>query len=200
MPVTIRPFHASDLAALYRVCLLTGDASADATDLYRNPDLLGHLYAGPYPIADPGLTFVVVDDLGVGGYVVATADSYRFERWLDTSWFPVLRAQHALVGDPRDGTRDHELIRQIHEFVPADKAVFHTHPAHMHIDLLPRLQRRGLGRRLIESLGDTLRDRGVPGLHLGVDARNEGGIAFYDRIGFQDAGPSGGARLLTLGL
>ena len=66
MPAVIRPFHPSDLPALYRICLLTGDAGGDATPLYRDPDLLGHVYLGPYPIADPGLTFVVVDELGPG--------------------------------------------------------------------------------------------------------------------------------------
>jgi ribosomal protein S18 acetylase RimI-like enzyme len=162
--------------------------------------MLGHVYAGPYPVADPGLSFVVVDEEGVAGYILATADTYRFERWLDTSWFPVLRAQHALVQDPQDGTRDHELIRQIHEFAPVDKPLFRTHPAHMHIDLLPRAQRRGLGRQLIETLADALRERGIPGLHLGVDARNTGGIAFYDRTGFTVAGPPGGALILTLDL
>ena len=198
MPEMIRPFHPSDLPALYRICLLTGDAGADATGLYRDPDLLGHLYAGPYPVADPGLTFVVVDDEGVCGYVVATADSYGFERWLQSSWFPVLRAQRGLVDDPKDGTRDHVLVRQIHEFEPEDQSIFRTHPAHMHIDLLPRAQRRGLGRQLIDTLADALRERGVPGLHLGVDSRNTGGLAFYDRVGFKDVGPDGGARRLTL--
>jgi ribosomal protein S18 acetylase RimI-like enzyme len=200
MPETIRPFHASDLPALYRICLLTGDASADATNLYRDPDLLGHMYAGPYPVADPGLSFVVVDEQGVCGYIVATADTYRFERWLAQSWFPVLREEFPLVDDPRDGTQDHGLIRQFHEFAPVDKPLFRTHPAHMHIDLLPRAQRKGLGRRLIETLSDALRERGVPGLHLGVDSRNTGGIAFYDRMGFTSAGPDGGASLLTLDL
>ncbi|WP_028049447.1 GNAT family N-acetyltransferase [Cellulomonas sp. URHD0024] len=200
MPETIRPFHATDLPALYRICLLTGDAGADATGLYSNPDLLGHVYAGPYPVADPGLTFVAVDAQGVAGYVVATADTYRFQRWLESSWYPVLRAQHPLTQDPGDGTRDHMLLRTIHEPEVVDEPLYKRYPAHLHIDLLPRAQRRGLGRRLIEALSDALRERGVPGLHLGVDARNTGGVAFYDRIGFTDAGPDGGARVLTLDL
>ena len=200
MTETIRPFHASDLPALYRICLLTGDASADATDQYRDPDLLGHVYAGPYPVADPGLSFVVVDELGVCGYIIATADTYRFQRWLESSWFPVLRAQNPLVEDPGDGTKDHVLIRTIHESTPQDLPLYTKYPAHMHIDLLPRAQRRGLGRRLIETLSDALRERGIHGLHLGVDQRNTGGIAFYDRIGFTSAGPDGGATMLTLDL
>ena len=200
MPETIRLFHASDLPALYRICLLTGAAGADATGQYRDPDLLGHIYAGPYPVADPGLSFVVVDSDGVAGYILATADTYRFQRWLESSWYPVLRAQYPLRDDPSDGTQDHGLIRTIHEATPVDEPLYKRYPAHMHIDLLPRAQRRGLGRKLIETLSDALRERGVPGLHLGVDARNTGGIAFYERIGFSDAGADGGALRLTLDL
>ena len=62
MPETIRPFHASDLPASTASACSRATRRRDATGLYRNPDLLGHLYAGPYPVADPGLTFVVVDD------------------------------------------------------------------------------------------------------------------------------------------
>ena len=62
--------------------------------------------------------------------------------------------------------------------------MFAEYPAHMHIDLLPRLQGQGLGRALIETLADALRERGVPGLHLGVSTENPGAIAFYHRVGF----------------
>jgi len=200
MPETIRPFHPSDLPALYRVCLLTGEVGGDATSLYRDPDLLGHLYAGPYPVADPGLTFVVQDELGMAGYIVATADTHRFERWLDTSWFPVLREDHPLLADPGDGSQDHVLVRRLHEPVPAELPLFRAFPAHMHIDLLPRAQGRGLGRRLIDTLSAALRERGVPGMHLGVDDRNRGAIAFYERMGFTLADAHGWGRTLTLDL
>ncbi len=187
MPVVIRPFHPSDLPALYRICLLTGDVGGDASRLYRDPDLLGHLYAGPYPMADPGLTFVVVDEDGLAGYIVATADSARFEQWLEESWWPVLRERYPLRPDPQDGTQDQVLVARVHEWEGADASLLERFPAHLHVDLLPRVQGQGLGRRLIETLAAALRERGVPGVHLGVDSRNEGAIAFYGRVGFVEA-------------
>ena len=144
-PGMIRPFHPSDLPAIYRICLLTGEAGGDATALYRDPDLLGHLYAGPYPVADPGLTFVVVDELGPVGYIVATADTHRFEQWLERQWWPTLRTRYPVREDPHDGTEDHVLVGRIHEWAAADDSLFDRFPAHMHIDLLPRAQ--GLGPR-----------------------------------------------------
>lgn len=183
MTATLRPFHPSDLPGMYRLCLLTGAAGQDATPLYRDPDLLGHLYCGPYPAADPGLTFVVVDAQGVAGYVVATADTAAFDAWCEREWWPTLRAQHPPVPDPRDGTEDHVLVGRIHR--PEPSAPPADAPAHLHIDLLPRLQGQGWGRRLIETLSDALRARGVPGVQLGVDGRNTRAVAFYEHVGFR---------------
>ncbi|WP_315096267.1 GNAT family N-acetyltransferase [uncultured Cellulomonas sp.] len=200
MPAVIRSFHPSDLPALYRICLLTGEVGGDASALYRDPDLLGHVYAGPYPIADPGLTFVVVDELGPVGYILGTADTARFEQWLERAWWPTLRERYPLREDPHDGTEDHVLVSRVHEWAAADEALLERFPAHMHIDLLPRAQGQGLGRRLVETLAQALRERGVPGLHLGVDNRNEGAIAFYLRTGFAEARRHEWGRTLTLDL
>jgi ribosomal protein S18 acetylase RimI-like enzyme len=200
MAAVIRPFHPADLPGMYRLCLLTGEAGGDATSLYRNPDLLAHLYCGPYPVADPSLTFVVADEHGIAGYVVATADSRQFGHWLHEHWWPTLRAQYPLVEDPGDGTQDHVLIRRMHEWPNDEQAVYASHPAHLHIDLLPRLQRQGMGRRLVATLSEALRARGVAGLHLGVDERNQDGIAFYERIGFRTFERHEWGRTLVLDL
>ncbi|MCR6688701.1 N-acetyltransferase [Cellulomonas sp.] len=200
MAPTIRPFHPADVPGLYRLCLITGEAGRDATGLYRDPDLLGHLYAGPYPVADPTLTFVVADDEGVGGYVVATADSLGFARWLDEQWWPVLRAQHPRRPDPGDGSQDHVLVDRLHDWPTDPLPQYADFPAHLHIDLAPRLQGQGWGRRLIGTLADALRARGVPGVHLGVSERNAGAIAFYTRLGFETFATHEWGRTLTLGL
>ena len=56
---TIRPYHPEDLDGLYDICLKTGDTGEDATGLYDDPKLLGHLYAAPYAVLEPDLTFVL---------------------------------------------------------------------------------------------------------------------------------------------
>ena len=57
-------------------------------------------------------------------------------------------------------------------------------PSHLHIDLLPRVQGRGIGRQLIELQLAALRDRGSRGVHLHVRAANRRALSFYDHLGF----------------
>jgi ribosomal protein S18 acetylase RimI-like enzyme len=184
---TIRPFHPSDLPAIYRVCLRTGDAGADASGQHADPDLIGHVWAGAYPVADPGLCWVVTDDGGVGGYLLATADTEGFSRWCTQHWWPALRERYPQTVDP--GTlrtaADTALVERLHH--PPHEAVPAGHPAHLHVDLLPRLQGRGLGRSLIETVLAELGRRAVPGVHLGTHPRNTGAVAFYTRLGFSPA-------------
>ncbi|MDE3199552.1 MAG: GNAT family N-acetyltransferase [Acidobacteriota bacterium] len=50
------------------------------------------------------------------------------------------------------------------------------------------LQRRGVGRALVEALRDTLRRRGVRVLHLEVRASNEAALSLYAVTGFAESG------------
>ncbi|MEV4131857.1 N-acetyltransferase [Dactylosporangium sp. NPDC049742] len=172
MTARVRVGRRADLAAVYRVC-----ATTDATGLGTPPrpvddKLPGHVYAGPYLAADPGLTFVVEDDAGVGGYVSATADTVRFNQWLDAHWWPRLRRRYP------PGT-----------FAPAGphRPWFDTHPAHLHIKVARRLQGQGCGRRLMDTVLAALQGRGVAGVHLGVAEANTRAVAFYTALGFTEA-------------
>ncbi|WP_258066886.1 GNAT family N-acetyltransferase [Arthrobacter sp. GMC3] len=185
----IRAFQPIDMPGLYDVCLRTGDSGQDARNLYANQHLLGHIYAGPYPTADPGLTFVLADSQGVAGYVVATADTNAFEHWCEENWWPPLRKQYPaiLAADPGDGSQDWLRIRALHEASPTHDEILKNYPAHLHVDLLPRAQGAGAGRSLIQTLITALRARGVTGLHLGVGSGNPGARKFYLAMGFREA-------------
>lgn len=178
---SIRPATLQDLPGVYRVCLQTGATGQDATDLYRDPDLLGHIYAGPYVVGPPCLAFVVTDRQGVAGYVFAAEDTRAFEDWAERSWWPALRDHYP---DSTGTDPDAELIRAIHQPQRASDAVTAEYPAHLHIDLLPRVQGKGYGRQLIERVLAVLRQKQIRGVHLVVGAENASAMAFYRRLGF----------------
>jgi ribosomal protein S18 acetylase RimI-like enzyme len=183
MPLTIRPYHPSDMVALYRVCLETGDNGQDARQQYRDEELLGHYYVAPYVVYEPDLCFVLLNDGSPCGYVIGTRDSDAFRLQTEREWFPALRARYPLPPE-HDRSRDADMIRLIHH------GMHHTsdpveYPAHLHIDLLPLAQGQGQGRAMMQTFLDRLRELRVPGVHLGVGRRNTRGIAFYERMGFQ---------------
>jgi ribosomal protein S18 acetylase RimI-like enzyme len=183
MPFTIRPYHPSDLVALYRICLLTGDNGNDASQLYRDEELLGHYYVAPYVVLEPDLCFVLLNDGSPCGYVLGTRDSQAFQVRTEQEWFPVLRARYPLPA-PDDQSRDANMIRHIHDGIDFDPNLG-AYPAHLHIDLLPVGQGQGWGRAIMQTFLARLRELRVPGVHLGVGGRNTGAIAFYERMGFQ---------------
>lgn len=184
----IRPFRPADTDACYEVCLRTGDAGGDASRLHTDPRVLGEVWVAPYLDYAPELSFVVEDDEGVGGYVVGAAHTTRFEDWAEAEWWPRLRERY-----PRDtfpaGTADADAVNLIHTPLRMDPAIVESHPAHLHVDMVPRLQGRGLGRRLLDHLFTGLRDAGAAAVHLGVSPANTNAIAFYERLGFVELVP-----------
>jgi ribosomal protein S18 acetylase RimI-like enzyme len=187
-PPLLRPATGADLPSLYRVCLATGDHGRDATAQYAgDPDALGRIYVGPYVTFEPGLSFALEDDQGVCGYVLAARDSDAFYRRYETDWRPGLRRQFpAPTGDAGGWTPLEQVYYAYHHpdyFCPEPYAAY---PSHLHIDLLPRVQGRGHGRRMIEHVTTALIEQGSPGVHLGVSVRNAGARAFYQRLGFSE--------------
>jgi ribosomal protein S18 acetylase RimI-like enzyme len=180
----IRPARPEDRAALYAVCLATGRDGEDAAALFRDPDLLGHRYVGPYLDLEPELAFTLEDAAGPCGYVLGTADSVDFYRRMIDDWLPALRP--GLPPPPGDArTEDEHLLAELHAptiTLPRDLA---AHPAHLHIDLLPRAQGRGHGRRMMRTLLDALAARGATGVHLGVSPVNDRAQGFYRALGFE---------------
>ena len=183
MGFKIRQYHPSDLLALYRICLKTGDSGKDATEIYSDPDLLGHIYAGPYVHFEPELCFVVTRSDKPYGYILGTQDSQKFYNKCENEWFPVIRNQYNLP-DEEDNSIEAIIVRKLHQKFEAEPGL-EEYPAHLHIDILPEGQGFGLGWKLMEIFFDKLRELKVKGLHLGVGKKNQNAIKFYKHIGFK---------------
>jgi ribosomal protein S18 acetylase RimI-like enzyme len=177
----IRLYHPSDLPTLYRICLLTGDSGQDASRLYQDPDLLGHLYVAPYAVLEPELCFVLTHVGHPCGYVLGTKNSKIFWQRCEAEWFPVLRQRYPYPPD-EDTSRDAKVIRGLYRNRQADSRP--DYPAHLHIDLLPVAQGKGWGRKMMTIFLDKLRELNIPGVELGVGKRNTKAIGFYEAMGF----------------
>jgi len=181
----VRTYRPADRAALYAVCLATGANGQDASRLFRDPQLLGHRYVGPYLDLEPRLSFTLEDAHGPCGYVLGTADTERFYRTLVDEWLPPLRERLAEPGPyPARWSENDRLLAELHSPTLTTPADLGSYPAHLHIDVLPRAQGRGHGRRMVQTLLTALVELGCVGVHLGVNPRNDRAIGFYRALGF----------------
>jgi len=131
---------------------------------------------------------VLADSAGPVGYVIGALDSRIFEERAEREWWPPLRRRYPETGPDRrsDRTPDQRCVHAIHHPSRGAADLLAAYPSHLHIDLLPRGQGNGHGRRLIETLCDALRERGSAGVHLGVGRRNQRAIGFYRHVGFAE--------------
>lgn len=183
----IRLARPDDQRGTYHVCLKTGDNRKDGERLYADdPDALARIFVGPYLAFEPELSLVLEDDHGICGYALAALDSRRFYARYEAEWRPGLCDRFPEPqGDPTGWTPPQHVHYSYHHpdyFCPEP---YDLYPSHVHIDLLPRAQGCGYGRRMMEQLMGALAQRGSPGAHLGVGLLNRRAVRFYERLGFE---------------
>lgn len=189
MMLTYRSANPEDEDALYAISLATGDSGEDASSLYNDGRLIGHIYSAPYLHMNPDAVFVAEDDQGVCGYIAGALDTTAYEQRLEREWWPKLRGQYPdPQGDPSAWSADERRSHMIHNPPRAMPHLVEEYPAHIHMNVLPRTQGKGGGTRLLFRWVDMARQNGVKGIHLGVSPRNEKGMAFWQSRGFERLG------------
>jgi len=184
----IRAARADDLAGACHVCMKTGNYGQDGEPFYRDdPDALGRIFVGPYLAFEPGFSVVLENDEAVCGYALGAFDSRNFYARYDREWRPSLCARFPdPTGDSVGWTRVQQVYSWYHHpdyFCPEPYEVY---PSHLHIDLLPQVQGKGYGRRMLEQVMDGLVAKGSSGAHLGVSAVNISAFGFYKKLGFEE--------------
>ena len=191
----IRRFEAGDMAALYEICLKTALAGADASAFYKDGRMPGHVYAAPYLALPEGSGFVAEDDAGVAGYIVGATDTRQWEAALERDWWPKLRLIYANPAGtaPEERNRDEKIAGHIHHPNPAPSQLVNRAPAHLHMNLLPRLRRQGWGAKLLETWLAAATSGDVKHVHLGASRSNAAGVAFWKSQSFEEQNVGGRA-------
>jgi GNAT superfamily N-acetyltransferase len=198
--IRIRAASAADRMALSAVCLATAADGGDAAPLHRDGTLPGLIYAEPYLACPSAVVLAVEDEAGVGGYACGVTDTRVFEAWAERAWWPPLRARHPDPGGTPD-TWDADAKRRhaIHHPLRSPDAVVRAYPAHLHMNLLARLQGRGVGTRLLTAWLEAARLRGAAAVHVATGRSNPRALAFWRAQGFEtvleQAAPGGRTRV-----
>lgn len=182
--LVLRPYRPADSDSLYSICLRTGASGDDATAFHNDPMAMGHIYAGPYAALLPEQVLVAEDSEGVAGYILGTFDTDGFAARLERDWWPALRVHYAALDQTSLTDADRACIMDMQEPHETRAQIVAAYPAHIHMNLLPRLRGQRVGTRLLTQWIDAARAAGVAGIHLGANAANSGGIAFWTHSGF----------------
>jgi ribosomal protein S18 acetylase RimI-like enzyme len=193
----IRPYRATDRAAVGDICVRTADNGSDSRALYPDLDLMPTVFAWPYVEFEPELAYVLDDGERAVGYILGTADTPTFVKRFREEWLPAVSGKFPL---PRvQATPSDFMVSLLHNpdrMVVPEVAAF---PAHLHIDLLPEAQGGGHGRALVGAFLSALGAAGVDRVHLCMGRQNTNARAFYDRLGFTEIPVPGADSVAYLG-
>jgi len=175
-----------DESSLSRICLLTADAGKSAEGLHDFKELPGLVYAVPYVKLPTTWAFVLEeeDTKEVVGYVVGSTDTRAYERYASEHWWPALSPKYPVENATKPGDIHYsKMLRAMRTALDASVAFS---PAHLHINLLDRHQRKGWGRRLIGAAVEHLKGEGLDAVSIGMDPRNGEARKFYTKVGFKE--------------
>lgn len=183
MTYTVRKVKPEDKKVISRICFQTSDKSGDRK--YQN--LVGLHWAVPYLRFEKDHCFVVVGEENQPlGYVLAAVNARAFRRnynrRMKTEIHEELKKQKPLFS-LWEFSREYLLSPRYLENLPS--GTDREYPAHLHIDIDPEHQGRGLGGLLMDVLLEDLGKIECPGVHLGVGSENGAAIRFYERYGFK---------------
>ncbi len=168
--MNIRLYEEKDKDAVRHICLATADNPNPSK--YESNFLL-NTYCNYYVENEPQNCFVAVDENdNAVGYILC-AESFDIFYKTFTKKYATKHLHFKTI---------YRLASLMSIFEQKKNKV--DYPAHLHIDLLPEYQQKGIGKQLINTLFKHLESKGVKGVMLSVFVGNKGAINFYQKCGF----------------
>ncbi len=165
----IRPYTEKDRDDVRYICL-NSDGPCDSDE--EGQHFLLTTYCDYYIEREQENCFVCTDDDDRAvGYILCAQDFDRFWNTFMSDFYPRL--------DETTMSRQYAIESTVMHKKHKDE-----YPAHLHIDILPDYQRKGMGRKMTDTLLNHLKNKGVKGLMLCVWKHNKVGQRFYENYGF----------------
>ena len=187
----IRLCAPEDKPALYEICIKTADSGNDASELYTDKEALPDFFVGPYLKLEPELAFAVTDGgQEICGYIIGCLDSEKFYRRFENEWLAEIRKKYKqqheqiLQKTSEESERTQAIIKKLfHPDIYLPPLFKEKYPSHLHMNLLPRAQKQGLGTKMLRFMTQALKKNGSKGLHLGTGTKNKYANPFYLKMG-----------------
>lgn len=179
----IRAFEEKHFEDVRQVCVNTGPIEA-GTDPVEREKLLA-VYCDYYCEKEPQNVFVLEDENGSAQGYILCAESFRTYRKNFAPYMQKLRKYG--IGSC---------------ILPLGEQIIYSffgkkYPAHLHIDINREFTGNGNGTRLMGTLLEYLKSKGVKGVMLIVGSHNTAAIRFYKRNGFKILCSIGGGTAMA---
>jgi ribosomal protein S18 acetylase RimI-like enzyme len=173
---------------IINICYRTGFYGEDLTEkrLFKDKKLFAMRFVLHYTHFQPEYCFVYKVDERVVGYLVGTDDTKRQGAdFLKTMHPRILRRMYLYSWwYSLDSFYLMKRFLQSDTEIPLDDSIIDMYPAHLHMNVLPGFQSRGIGQQLLDTFVAAMRARGVPGIHLGTSSANVKAVPFYEKNKF----------------
>ncbi len=167
----IRQYQPKDKENVRFVCL-NSDGPCKSSKRGINFELA--VYCDYYIENEPENCFVATDENDKAiGYIISTENFDNFKEIYLKDYYTRIRKW--------EYRRRESALRAI----ASQEKYKKEYPAHLHIDILPEYQHKGLGKKLMDTLCDNLCKKDVKGVMFTVWHKNYNAINFYEKYGFR---------------
>lgn len=184
-----RPYDKGDREGIFHVCHKTGFFGEDASPQFKDAELFGLIFTSYYIDFEPESAFVAQEAKKIVGYIIGTDDTATQREYFDRLVIPKIVKRifgHTLFHHPKDFffiLRLKGISKYEEEIYTPD--FIERYPAHLHINLLPGYQGKGLGTKLMTIFEKTMRGLDVRGIHLITSTENRKAVPFYRKMGYE---------------
>jgi ribosomal protein S18 acetylase RimI-like enzyme len=186
--ISFRAYRGGDRAGITAILYVTGFLGEDlaGTGLFNDRRLFSLVNTDGYLRFLPSHCFVAVDDADgrIAGYILGAPDSKQWERIFTRRMYWRIAVRAFLVSWWRYPESFRHVLAWARNYADASEPYFADYPAHLHINVLPGYQRRGIGEGLMRMFEQHIAAQGATGVHLVTSNRNVKALPFYTKHGY----------------
>ena len=192
MEFLVRKYEPKDRDKVRWICCETGFMGDPVEIYFQGRELFADMWTKYWTDYEPESAFVAEVNHQVVGYVMGALDTDRQEQIFEKEILPKIVRNFFFKGVCLHFQNWRYLRRVARskrrgEFNEPMRQVKPEYPAHLHTNIAPpEFRGKGIGKALMKTYLDYLRQHKSKGVHLVTTSRNKMALGLYSNLGFKD--------------
>jgi ribosomal protein S18 acetylase RimI-like enzyme len=185
--INIRPYKTEDRALLRTLCCDVADRGAPIENFFPDRDLAADLLTKYYTDYEPESTFIALKDERIVGYINGCMDNRRYGLvvfWLLMPGLLIKAFKNGVFFRPEIRELVRGMLKNWRRIFVWRKSSFHSHQGHLHIGVAGDSRGQQLGRKLVNTLVEYARNKGIVEIAASVHDANKPAGHFFEDQGF----------------